>query len=95
MNSDSSLREIGQEYPDIKEQYAVDAMCLYMVQDPSRFKVVVTSNLFGDIVTDLGAALQGGMGMAASANLNPGKVSMFEPVHGRLPISQDKTSLAV
>lgn len=81
-----AFREIGEEYPDIKKEHVfVDAMCLYLVQDPSRFKVVVTSNLFGDIVTDLGAALQGGMGMAASANLNPGKVSMFEPVHGSAP----------
>jgi 3-isopropylmalate dehydrogenase len=56
-----------------------------MVQDPSQFQVIVTNNLFGDIVTDLAAALQGGLGMAASANLHPGRTSMFEPVHGSAP----------
>ena len=65
----------------------VDAMCLYMVTQPERFDVVVTDNLFGDIVTDLGAAIQGGMGLAASGNVNPEKEfpSMFEPVHGSAP----------
>jgi len=81
-----TFQEVAQEYPEIETRHVfVDAMCLYMVQDPSQFDVVVTCNLFGDIVTDLGAALQGGMGMAASANIHPGKVSMFEPVHGSAP----------
>lgn len=81
-----AFREIAEEYPEIEARHVfVDAMCLYMVQDPSQFEVVVTCNLFGDIVTDLGAALQGGMGMAASGNVHPGRVSMFEPVHGSAP----------
>lgn len=80
------FREVAEEYPGIEAKHVfVDALCLYMIQDPSQFEVIVTSNLFGDIVTDLGAALQGGMGMAASANINPGAVSMFEPVHGSAP----------
>ncbi len=80
------FQEVAEEYPGIEARHVfVDAMCLFMVQDPSQFEVVVTCNLFGDILTDLGAALQGGMGMAASGNVNPGKVSMFEPVHGSAP----------
>jgi 3-isopropylmalate dehydrogenase len=58
---------------------------MWLVRDPSRFQVIVTNNLFGDIITDIGAELQGGLGMAASANLHPGKTSMFEPVHGSAP----------
>lgn len=81
--------EVAKEYPGIEPKHVyVDALCLYLVQDPSPFKVVVTCNLFGDIVTDLGAALQGGLGMAGSANLHPGvpgRVAMFEPVHGSAP----------
>jgi 3-isopropylmalate dehydrogenase len=81
--------EIAKDYPDIEPKHVyVDAMCLYLVQDPSQFEVVVTCNLFGDIVTDLGAALQGGLGMAASANVHasdPLRVGMFEPVHGSAP----------
>jgi 3-isopropylmalate dehydrogenase len=90
--------EVAKEYPGIEAKHVyVDAMCLYMVQDPAQFEVVVTCNLFGDIVTDLGAALQGGLGMAASANVHPlvpgccdavhgpGRVAMFEPVHGSAP----------
>ena len=80
---------VGREYADIERAHVyVDALCLYLVQDPSQFEVVVTNNLFGDIVTDLGAALQGGLGMAASANVHasePGRVAMFEPVHGSAP----------
>lgn len=80
------FREVATEYPGIEAKHVfVDAMCLFMVQDPSQFEVVVSCNLFGDIITDLGAALQGGMGMAASGNVHPGKVSMFEPVHGSAP----------
>lgn len=79
--------EVAKEYPGIEAKHVyVDALCLYLVQDPSPFEVVVTCNLFGDIVTDLGAALQGGLGMAASANVHaPGRVAMFEPVHGSAP----------
>jgi 3-isopropylmalate dehydrogenase len=58
---------------------------MQMVRDPSQFEVIVTNNMFGDIITDLGAALQGGLGMAASGNIHPGKTSMFEPVHGSAP----------
>lgn len=88
--------EVAKEYPGIEGKHVyVDALCLLLVQDPSAFKVVVTCNLFGDIVTDLGAALQGGLGMAASANLHPAspagsanvrpRVALFEPVHGSAP----------
>ena len=81
--------EVAKEYPGISAKHVyVDALCLYLVQDPSPFEVVVTCNLFGDIVTDLGAALQGGLGMAASANVHaadPSRVAMFEPVHGSAP----------
>ncbi len=81
--------EVAKEYPGIEPKHVyVDALCLYLVQDPSPFEVVVTCNLFGDIVTDLGAALQGGLGMAGSANIHaadPSRVAMFEPVHGSAP----------
>src|SRR5438477_5110058 len=63
----------------------VDALCMHMVRDPSQFDVIVTNNMFGDIITDLAAALQGGLGMAASGNIHPGRTSMFEPVHGSAP----------
>lgn len=83
------FHEVRREYPAIEAQHVyVDALCLYMIQDPSQFDVIVTNNLFGDIVTDLGAALQGGLGMAASANVHPaepGRVALFEPVHGSAP----------
>ena len=65
--------------------YYIDALAMYMVLDPGQFEVIVTNNLFGDIVTDLGATFQGGLGMAASGNIHPGKTSMFEPVHGSAP----------
>jgi 3-isopropylmalate dehydrogenase len=78
--------EVAEEYSGIEAKHVyVDALCFYLIEDPRPFEVVVTCNLFGDIVTDLGAALQGGMGMAASANVHPGRVSMFEPVHGSAP----------
>jgi 3-isopropylmalate dehydrogenase len=81
--------EVAKEYPGIEAKHVyVDALCLFMIQDPSQFRVIVTNNLFGDIVTDLGAALQGGLGMAASANVHPakpGSVGLFEPVHGSAP----------
>ena len=78
--------EVAAEYPSIEtDHYYVDALCMRMIQAPESFDVIVTNNMFGDIITDLGAALQGGLGLAASANVNPGKVSMFEPVHGSAP----------
>ena len=80
--------EVSADYPSVAVDYVhVDAACLYLVNSPERFDVMVTDNLFGDIVTDLGAAVQGGLGMAASGNLNPSgdHPSMFEPVHGSAP----------
>ncbi|MCH3960337.1 MAG: tartrate dehydrogenase [Selenomonas sp.] len=85
---DEIFAEVGQEYPDVKTQkFLVDAASMFFVKDPKRFQVVVTSNLFGDILTDLGAAIAGGMGLAAGANLNPERKfpSMFEPIHGSAP----------
>src|SRR5207237_4688167 len=80
------FHELRSEYSDIEARHLyIDALALLMVQDPSQFDVIVTNNLFGDIITDLGAALQGGLGLAASGNLHPGKTSMFEPVHGSAP----------
>ncbi len=77
---------VAAEYPEIKTFHLyVDVLCMEMVRTPERFDVIVTNNLFGDIVTDLGAALQGGLGMAASGNIFPGRVSLFEPVHGSAP----------
>jgi 3-isopropylmalate dehydrogenase len=74
------------EYPEIQATHLyIDALAMFMVQDPGRFQVIVTNNLFGDIITDIGGALQGGLGMAASGNVHPGKTSMFEPVHGSAP----------
>ncbi len=85
---DQIFAEVGKEYPDVKTySYLVDAASMFMIKDPKRFQIVVTSNLFGDILTDLGAAIAGGMGLAAGANLNPEKKypSMFEPIHGSAP----------
>ena len=80
------FEEVGKEYPEIATDHAyVDAACMWMIKNPEFFDTVVTTNLFGDIVTDLGAVLQGGMGVAASGNIHPGKVSMFEPIHGSAP----------
>lgn len=77
---------VGQRYPRIEKNHLyIDALAMQMVKNPSQFQVVVTSNVFGDIVTDLGAALQGGLGLAASGNINPNGVCMFEPVHGSAP----------
>ena len=83
-----TFHEVGEQYPDVTRDYVhVDAACLYLVTQPERFDVVVTENLFGDIITDLGAAVQGGMGLATSGNLDPTRTapSMFEPVHGSAP----------
>lgn len=78
--------EVKQEYPDIESNhFFVDAFVMQMVKNPAQFDVVVTSNMFGDIVTDLGAQLQGGLGLAPSGNIHPGKIGMFEPVHGSAP----------
>jgi len=78
--------EVAEEYHDVDTAYNhVDAACIYFVDDPQRYDVIVTDNLFGDILTDLGGAVSGGIGFAASANLHPGRVSMFEPVHGSAP----------
>jgi len=78
--------EVSKRYPEIEANHLyIDALALQMVKNPAQFQVVVTCNMFGDIVTDLGAALQGGLGMAASGNINPQGVSMFEPVHGSAP----------
>jgi 3-isopropylmalate dehydrogenase len=80
------FRELAPQYPGIEARHLyIDALALLMVQNPAQFDVIVTNNLFGDIITDLGAALQGGLGLAASGNLHPGKTSMFEPVHGSAP----------
>ena len=85
------FKEVADEFPKIETQHMyVDALCLQMVRDPRPFDVIVTNNMFGDIITDLAAGLQGGLGMAASGNLRPGKTSlgqigMFEPVHGSAP----------
>jgi 3-isopropylmalate dehydrogenase len=80
------FREVAAGYPEIEPvHYYIDALAMYMIKDPSQFQVIVTNNLFGDIITDLGAQIQGGLGMAASGNLHPGRTSMFEPVHGSAP----------
>ncbi|MCP4413159.1 MAG: 3-isopropylmalate dehydrogenase, partial [Gammaproteobacteria bacterium] len=80
------FNEVGEEYSDIKREYAhVDATCMWMVKNPEWFDVIVTCNMFGDIITDLGAMIQGGMGIAAGGNVNPKGVSMFEPIGGSAP----------
>ena len=81
-----AFKEVSAEHPQIATQHIyVDALCMQMVRDPRPFDVIVTNNMFGDIITDLAAGLQGGLGMAASGNIHPGKTSMFEPVHGSAP----------
>ena len=81
-----TFAEVGQEYPDVDQNHLyVDACCMLMIKSPEAFDVVVTTNLFGDIITDLGAMIQGGMGTAASANIHPGQNGMFEPIHGSAP----------
>ena len=85
---DSVFAEVGKEYPDVKtDSLLVDAASMFFVKNPKRFEIVVTSNLFGDKITDLGAAISGGMGLAAGANINPERKypSMFEPIHGSAP----------
>jgi len=80
------FKEVAAGYTEIKANHQyVDAMAMYMVLDPAQYDVIVSNNLFGDILTDLGAAIQGGLGLAASGNIHPGQVSLFEPVHGSAP----------
>ncbi len=79
-------QELGPEFPEVECDYAhVDAICMWMVKNPEWFDVIVTDNMFGDIITDLGAMIQGGMGIAAGGNIHPGRVSMFEPIGGSAP----------
>ncbi|MEE9553389.1 MAG: 3-isopropylmalate dehydrogenase [candidate division Zixibacteria bacterium] len=86
-----TVEEVGREYPGITHDHAyIDAACMWMVKNPEWFDVVVTTNIFGDIFTDLGAMVQGGMGIAASGNIHPGQVSMFEPIHGSAPKYKDQ-----
>lgn len=81
-----TFAEVGAEYPDVtREHQYIDAACMFVVTAPEQYDTVVTSNMFGDIFTDLGAALVGGLGIAASANLHPGKISLFESIHGSAP----------
>jgi 3-isopropylmalate dehydrogenase len=81
-----TFEEVGREYPDIQQDHGyVDATCMWFVKQPEHYDTVVAPNLFGDIITDLAAELIGGMGIAASGNIHPGKVSMFEPIHGSAP----------
>ncbi len=81
-----TVEEAGADYPDVAFEFAyIDAACMWMVKNPESFDVIVTTNLFGDIITDLGAMVQGGMGVAASGNIHPGQVSLFEPIHGSAP----------
>ena len=88
-----TFAEVGLEYDGIRQDHAyVDAACMWMVKNPEWFDVIVTTNLFGDIITDLGAQLVGGMGIAASGNIHPGRVSMFEPIHGSAPKYAGKNS---
>ena len=80
------FKEVAADYPELEANHQyVDAMAMFMVLDPAQYDVIVSNNLFGDILTDLGAAIQGGLGLAASGNINPGRVSLFEPVHGSAP----------
>ena len=85
---DRTFREVAQHYPDVQADYNhVDGCCMWMVKNPEYYDVIVTTNMFGDIITDLGAILQGGMGVAAGGNINPdpGGVSMYEPMGGSAP----------
>ncbi|HXW51858.1 MAG TPA: 3-isopropylmalate dehydrogenase [Candidatus Acidoferrales bacterium] len=81
-----TVEEVAHDFPGVSFEFAyVDAACMWMVKNPESFDVIVTPNLFGDILTDLGAIVQGGMGIAASGNIHPGQVSLFEPIHGSAP----------
>jgi 3-isopropylmalate dehydrogenase len=86
--------EVGKDYPDVtREYYHVDATCLYMIASPEMFDVIVTENMFGDIITDLAAITQGGLGVAAGGNINPKGVSMFEPIGGSAPMWTGKNAI--
>ena len=86
MNGIEATKKIKSEFSDVKrDYYHVDATCMWMVKNPEWFDVIVTGNMFGDIITDLGAMVQGGMGIAAGGNINPEGVSMFEPIGGSAP----------
>jgi 3-isopropylmalate dehydrogenase len=86
--------ELGREFPSVETDYVhVDAACIYFLEAPSRFDVIVTDNMFGDIITDLGAMIQGGMGIAAGGNINPDGVSMFEPIGGTAPSETGKGTI--
>jgi 3-isopropylmalate dehydrogenase len=88
------FKEVGESYPEIEKDHAyVDALCMWMVKNPEWFDVIVTCNMFGDIITDLGAIIQGGMGIAAGGNINPEGVSMFEPIHGSAPKYASKNQI--
>ncbi len=81
-----TFNELAEEFPEVETDYAhVDAICMWMVKNPEWFDIIVTDNMFGDIITDLGAMIQGGMGIAAGGNIHPGRVSMFEPIGGSAP----------
>ena len=81
-----TFKEVAADYPDIETDYVhVDALCMWMIKNPEWFDVIVTDNMFGDIITDLAAILQGGMGVTAGANINPEGISMFEPIGGSAP----------
>jgi 3-isopropylmalate dehydrogenase len=81
-----TVQEVSTDYPEVETDYAhVDALCMWMIKNPEWFDVIVTENMFGDIITDLGAVLQGGMGVAAGGNINPKGISMFEPIGGSAP----------
>ena len=89
-----TFHEVAKEYPDIKTDYAhVDAITMWFVKNPEWFDVIVTDNMFGDIITDLGAMIQGGMGIAAGGNINPQGVSMFEPIGGSAPKYKGKNMI--
>jgi 3-isopropylmalate dehydrogenase len=80
------FKQVAADFPGITATHMyIDALAMFLVKDPGQFQVIVTNNLFGDIITDIGGALQGGLGMAASANIHPGRTSLFEPVHGSAP----------
>ncbi|NVM57833.1 MAG: 3-isopropylmalate dehydrogenase [Desulfobacterales bacterium] len=89
-----TFKEVAQSYPDIETGYVhVDALCMWMIKNPEWYDVIVTENMFGDIVTDLGAMLQGGLGVAAGANINPEGISMFEPIGGSAPKHTGKNTI--
>jgi 3-isopropylmalate dehydrogenase len=88
------VNEVAPEFPDVETDYVhVDAACIYFLDSPQRFDVIVTDNMFGDIITDLGAMIQGGMGIAAGGNINPDGVSMFEPIGGTAPDHTGKATI--